>query len=540
MTEVSMAARTRTPPLPCASPPGRVSSPLPRLGSPSLTELSSRVVGATLDVVRDLLAVKYGQTIDDADFLSKAAARCDLQERVTATALLEALNSEPALKLKDAANERLLQMRFDCHVVETFEELQNEVAKRLGTACAVAEVASDRPALRGHPVAVFRKTYSQDAGLTGRSTWDVARPLRHFDVKSFQGAVLIDPVLLAVHDLKMVELQMPSITDEYAIAELPEIQQSEVAAQTCLVLAGITSGVQGAKRQEAAKRACNLACGFMAQHPSDLAVQESACQVLGNLASEAGPSLISAASQVTKIMRKHSSSAEVQEAACKALAGIASGGSASQASITSSGGIEQIVAAMKRHPDSAGVQTWASGALAGLVINHPANQSAVMAAKGMELIGAAMKRHASIARLQAMACGALGNLASNHRNNQVAVVSCGGIALITAAMREHSEVAEVQQSACGTLWCIVAKHPGNQSAVAANGGIELIADAMKKHQGNSGVQVMVRGALRSLAAEHTENQNAIAACGGSKLLHAVMAAGKVVGDPAKTARLSGA
>jgi len=534
--------RMKTPPLPYASPPGRCSSPLngTRLGSPSPSELSTRVVRATLDVVRDVLAVKYGLAIDDADFLSKAAARCDLHEKITTSVLVEALNEEPALKLKDAANDRLLQIRFDCQVLDSFGELQNEIGKRPGLACAVAEVSSDRPGLRAHPVAVFRKSYSQtDDGLTGRSTWDASRPIRHFNATDFQSAVVIDPVLLKVHDLKMLELQMPAITEEYANAEVPESDQSEVAVQTCLVLAGISCGAQGAKRQEAAKRACDLASGFMARYPSDLAVQESACQVLGNLAAEAGPSLISTVSQVTTTMRRHSSSAVVQEAACKALASLAGGGSVCQSSITSSGGVEQIIRAMKGHPDSAGVQTWACGALAGLAINHPANQSAVMAAKGLEAIGIGMKRHISIARVQAMACGALGNLASNHRNNQVAIAACSGISWITAGMRKHSESAEVQQSACAALWCIGAKHQENQTAIGADGGIELIVAAMKQHQGNSGVQVMVRGALRSLSHEHTENQTAIAGCGGSKLLIAVMTA-KAVGDPAKTARLSGA
>jgi len=530
----------KTPPLPCASPPGRASSPLARVGSPSPSELSSRVVRATLDVVRDLLAVKYGQTIDDADFLSKAAARCDMQEKISASILLEALNSEPAFKLKDAANGCLLQLRFDCTVVNSFAALRDEIDKRPGTACAVAEVVSDRPGLRAHPVAVFRTSYSQRDTLTGRSTWDVARPLRHFDASDFQGAVVIDPIVQKVQNLKMLELQVPAITDEYVGAQqTTESEESKFAAKTCLVLAGVCSGAQGGKRQEAAKHACDLASGLMARYSSDPAVQESASQVLGNLAAEAGPSLISVASQVTTTMRRHANSAAVEEASCKALAGLAGGGSACQAAIASSGGIEQIVAAMKRHPDCAGMQTWACGALAGLAINNPANQSAVMAAKGMEVIKAAMQKHQSVARLQAMACGALGNLVSNHRNNQAAVACSGVIGLVAAAMREHLEVAEVQQSACGTLWCIAIKHPGNQSAVAANGGIELIVAAMKKHQGNAGVQVMVRGALRALAAEHTENQNAIAACGGSKLLHAVMSS-KTIGNSAKTARLSGA
>lgn len=535
-----MSTRMKTPPLPCASPPGRASSPLARVGSPSPTELSSRVVRATLDVVRDLLAVKYEQTIDEADFLSKAAARCDMQERLTASTLLEALNSEPALKLKDAANGCLIQVRFDFHAVESFTDLQSKISKMPGTACAVAEVASDRPGLRNHPVAAFRKAYSQIDALVGRSTWDVTKPFRHFKAHDFQGAVVIDPIVQKVQNMKMLELQVPEVTSDYVNGEQAvKDDQSILAAQICSVLAGLSSTAQGAKRQEAAKRACNLASEHMARYPSDLAVQDSACQVLGNLAAEAGPSLMSVASLLTTTMRRHVDSAEVEEAACKALAGLAAGGSGCQGAITSSGGIEQIMVAMRRHPDCAGVQTWACGALAGLVINHPANQSAVMAAKGMELIGAAMRKHLPVARLQAMACGALGNLVSNHRNNQGAIVCSGAIGLVTAAMREHLEVPEVQQSACGTLWCIANKHPGNQSAVAANGGIELIVAAMKQHQGNSGVQVMVRGALRSLSAEHTENQNAIAACGGSKLLHAVMTA-KAMGDPAKSARLSGA
>lgn len=534
-----MSARMKTPPLPCASPLGRASSPLARVGSPSPIELSSRVVRATLDVVKDLLAVKYEQAIDDADFLSKAAARCDMQEKLTASKLLEALNTEPALKLKDAANGCLLQVRFDFRVVDSFSELQNEISKMPGTACAVAELASDRPVLRTNPVAVFRKAYSQADALMGRSTWDVTKPLRNFSAHDLQGAVVIDPIVQRVQNLKMLELQVPVVTEEYANEELGmKNEQSMLAAQTCLALAGLSSGAQGTKRQEAAKRACNLACELMARYPSDLAVQESACQVLGNVAAEAGPSLGSVASQVTTTMRRHIDSVEVEEAACKALAGLASGGSGCQGAITSSGGIEQIISAMRRHPDSAGVQTFACGALAALVINHPANQSAVMAAKGMELIGAAMQKHLSVARLQAMACGALGNLVSNHRNNQAAIVCSGAIGLIIAAMREHLQVAEVQQSACGTLWCIANKHPGNQSAIAANGGIQLIVAAMNEHKGNSGVQVLVRGALRSLSSEHTENQNAIAACGGSKLLHAVMT--KAAGDSAKTARLSGA
>merc|ERR1712216_1707 len=156
-----------------------------------------------------------------------------------------------------------------------------------------------------HPVAVFRTSYSQRDTLTGRSTWDAARPLRRFDASDFQGAVVIDPIVLKMQNLKMLELQVPATTAEYIDAEqTTESRESKLAAQTCLVLAGVSSGAQGSKRQEAAKHACDLASGFMAQYPSDPAVQESACQLIGNLAAEAGPSLISLASQVTAAMRR--------------------------------------------------------------------------------------------------------------------------------------------------------------------------------------------------------------------------------------------
>ncbi|CAK0825362.1 unnamed protein product, partial [Prorocentrum cordatum] len=184
---------------------GRLGSPPGDVGEPGRT----CPLGAVCMVIQDMLALKYGCHIDEADFMSKARVRCDQNERLSPESLVHALNSEPALKLKDAGNERLLQVRLSSAAVRSFAELRSSTCRWQGTASAVAAVALGEG---GGPqlVAPYREAYGDASRLVAKArapanaavrVTDLGvgpAPLVTFAESGFRGAIVLDPVIEGV------------------------------------------------------------------------------------------------------------------------------------------------------------------------------------------------------------------------------------------------------------------------------------------------------------------------------------------------------
>eukprot|EP00927_Polykrikos_kofoidii_P031600 TRINITY_DN27143_c0_g1_i2.p1 TRINITY_DN27143_c0_g1~~TRINITY_DN27143_c0_g1_i2.p1 ORF type:complete len:534 (-),score=90.11 TRINITY_DN27143_c0_g1_i2:94-1695(-) len=458
-------------------------------------------LGAACVVLQDMLALKYGEQLDDADFMSKAEVRCDRGARLSPSGLAQALNSEPALRLKDVANERLLQVELKVQEVHSFRELQSYIRSRPGTACAVTSVAcSSSGAGRPQMVAAYREAYRDSKTLVAkarvRATSRVG-VLHSFQEDTFHGAVILDPVIVRVlkyeaEQSRMLELQTPSISAEYGrTCDGRTTSDSEFAARTCSVLAGLGGSDDVTEASGGPEKIAAGACGLA-----------SACRVLGSFLPEFSKAFgcaeaASAVEAITTAMRRHTGVLEVQEAACSALAaGVVGGLKELQSAAASHGAIEQVSGAMRQFASAPGLQMWACGALASLTASHPVNQTAVLGIRAQDLVIAAMDRHGTSAALQTMACGALGTLAAGHSNNQTAIAAGGGLERVLAAMRRHPETPAVLQAAVGALWCAAQKHQENQALVARMGGPELVVEAVRRYPGDHALRHVATGVLQ--------------------------------------------
>lgn len=487
--------------------PQRCSSPPDDIAAPGET----CPLRAACAVVQDMLSLKYGLQLDEADFVSKAKVRCDPASRLLPERLAEALNSEPALRVKDAGNERLLQLQLRLVTVASFAELRGFVRRWPGTACAVCAVVVGASGRRVQLVATYREAYGDTRALVAR-TWAKSTgrvgPLHTFHEDGFNGAVVIDPVIARVlryesEPNRMLDLHIPTVSIEYDCVHKGQGSETELAVEVCCMLADLAPKPGNASLESAAARGCSFIADLMAQHLSNAALQVAACRALRGLVPACGSTLAvaevhTAVEMVVAAMRRHSCEADVQEAACAVLAGITAGRNDLQSVVATNGGMEQVVGAMRQFPDAAELQTWACGALASLAANNPLNQSAITGSRGIDRVVAAMERHAGSASLQTMACGALGNMAANHQNNQAAIAAGGGLELVIATMRQHPDTVTVLLSAVGALWCLVKSNPENQSAVARAGGAELIVNAVERHAGHAALRAMASGALQVL------------------------------------------
>mmetsp|Transcript_25877 Transcript_25877/g.74169 ORF Transcript_25877/g.74169 Transcript_25877/m.74169 type:complete len:526 (-) Transcript_25877:239-1816(-) len=480
--------------------PTRVGSPPEEVAGPEDT----CPLGAVCTVVQDVLSLKYGTQLDEADFLGKARVRCDPGARLLPERLVDALNEEPALRVKDVGNERLLQLQLRATPVSTFGELVGLVRRWPGTACAVASVGVG--GRKAQLVSPCREAYGNAGALVAR-TWMKSTgrlgPLHTFSEDSFNGAVLLDPVIVRVlkyesEPNRMLDLHIPPVSTEYDCAHKNQASEVALATSVCSLLADMVPRPGGG---DAAARGCALVADFMARHAGEAALQAAACHALRTLAAGCGAAGLLGEAQlavetVIAAMRRHSAEPDVQEAACAVLAGVTACCAELQSITFTNGGLEQVVGSMRQFPDEVELQTWACGALASLAANHPMNQSAMTGSRAIDSVVAAMERHPSNAQLQTMACGALGNMAANNQNNQAAIAATGGLQLIVAAMREHLESVPVQLSAIGALWCLAKGNPEGQAAVARVGGAELTVSALERHNGDCSLRAMASGALQ--------------------------------------------
>eukprot|EP00930_Biecheleria_cincta_P039096 TRINITY_DN26899_c0_g1_i1.p1 TRINITY_DN26899_c0_g1~~TRINITY_DN26899_c0_g1_i1.p1 ORF type:complete len:634 (+),score=113.29 TRINITY_DN26899_c0_g1_i1:146-2047(+) len=485
-----------------------------RLGSPPAEDIDKPgetcPVGTAFIVLQEMLALKYGIQLDEHDFTCKAKARCTPEERLSALRFVEALNAEPALKVKDACCQRLIQLRFATTIVTTFAELQGFMRRWPGTACAIAAAslggASGRTA---QLVAPYREAYGGTGGIVAKTrakSYGQVGPLFTLTEETFHGAVVLEPVIEYVLKYQsetavMLELQVPSESDEFRSVSTGGNAEAELASRFCSAMADLTSTTGDLEGRATAS--CLLAKELMCRHPKASMVQQAACRALGNLLPLCRRSLpaqhtSAALESVLAAMRRHSKTCEVLEAACSTVASATASWPDLQAVAATNGATEEIISAMRRFPDRAELQAMACGALAGLAANHPMNQSTVTGRRGIEVILAAMDRFGEHAGLQTMACGAFGNLSANHANNQAAIGAAGGLQRVVTAMNTHCRDPAVLTSAMGALWCLVKRHPENLSLAGKLKAAEIAASAVQQHPGDAALRSMATGALQCL------------------------------------------
>ncbi|CAE7885228.1 PAT06 [Symbiodinium microadriaticum] len=268
----SLSARSR-------SNSGRLSSPPDDVEQPRET----CPVSTLFMVVQDMMALKYGMQLDEFDFVSKAKARCTAQERGAPRRLCEALNAEPALKVKDASNERLIQLHLRLTTVASYAELQGFVRRWPGTACAVAAVGLGGADRNVQFAAVFREAYGDRDVLVAKTrakAYGGVGPLHMFAEADFQGAVVLEPAI--EHVLKyepeanvMIELKSPP--------QCPEFEKSAVAfdAEAALSSRALCAAAALAPRGDGPSASCLLAKELMVRHPTAPDIQTAGCKVPG-------------------------------------------------------------------------------------------------------------------------------------------------------------------------------------------------------------------------------------------------------------------
>ncbi|CAE6910221.1 aroB' [Symbiodinium natans] len=184
---------------------------------------------AVAAVVQEMLQVKYGLVLDDADLFGKLRHHCN---GATPEEVVALFNSQVDLHFRTRGCQRLLALKLDWKVVD-FVQLRTRVRAMPGTASAVA-VVREAPYLEsGVPtaVAVFREAYGAShempCTLMGRCGGPSAPPLLSLSSRELQHAGLIEPRILSElrttgPSKKPVERTAPPWRDEYVSATKAE------------------------------------------------------------------------------------------------------------------------------------------------------------------------------------------------------------------------------------------------------------------------------------------------------------------------------
>lgn len=484
-----------------------------RAGSPPLDEIEQPgetcPFGAAFVVLQDMLALKYGQQIDENDFIGKAKARCTSADRWSPHLLVEALNAEPGLKVKDEQNDRLFQMQIDTTKVESFAELQGFVRRLTGTACAFGAITRGSAGRNMQFVAVFREAYSSEDTLVGKTrTTTLGRvgPLSSFTAHNFHAAVIMDPIIVRAvrYDADrnhMLDLQVPDVSPEFLTSQVRLRAQVDLASDICEILMQLAPGTQYS--DEHSRGLVELVTRLMLSNPRVVSLQIATCTVLGHVLRQCrGTAALGtgtmAIEAVIGSMRRFASHPEVQKAACRALSRLPASLPELQSVAATNGAIEQTVCAMRRFPEDPALLSLACGALAGLSANHLMNQSVVAANHGIDVIFDSIGRFFDDEELLASAFGAFANLSAGNANNQAAIAAVGGLHQAMDILQQYSSNPYVLTSAIVALWCIIKNNPTNLSLANRHGAAELIVKAVQDHPEDNSLREMSSGALQSL------------------------------------------
>lgn len=240
--------------LPPASPAGSLPPPEPPRPPPPRPVGGS--VSAVCTVVYDMLQMKYGLVLDEADLRRKMEAFCfgagaeplRIQPSRHGAApefsaspadIVAKLNAHPGLQFRDRGGDCLVTLCVETHSLSSSEEVVREVRRMRGTARVAAVVASGErsPGGRGlmRAVALFREAYGAPGLLVGRGQEGTGcrggeigakyvEELVEVDAEALRDALALDPQITSsirsgVPDrYGSVELETgpaPALRDEY-------------------------------------------------------------------------------------------------------------------------------------------------------------------------------------------------------------------------------------------------------------------------------------------------------------------------------------
>jgi len=178
-------------------------------------------------VIQDMLQVKYGLVLDEADLFAKLRHHCNGS---TPEEVVSLFNSQTDLHFRTRGCQRLLALKLDWKPMD-FTQLCAMVRTMPGTASGVA-VAQEAMAMADGTapaapvaIAIFREAYGADGPkmLMGRCGGSSAPPLLALNARNLRLAGLIEPRIVselrtAGPSKKPVERTAPPWRDEYVSA----------------------------------------------------------------------------------------------------------------------------------------------------------------------------------------------------------------------------------------------------------------------------------------------------------------------------------
>ncbi|CAJ1338150.1 unnamed protein product [Effrenium voratum] len=169
-------------------------------------------------VMQDMLQVKYGLVLDEADLLGKLRHHCNGS---TPEEVVQLFNGQRDLHFRTRGSQRLITIRLDWKPADSFEQLRRKIRAMPGTCRALCSADSGSTATPATAAALFRESYCGEA-LVGKSAGSL--PLLQLTAGRFasSAAVFVEPQILSElrtgPQRKPVECTAPAWREEYTAA----------------------------------------------------------------------------------------------------------------------------------------------------------------------------------------------------------------------------------------------------------------------------------------------------------------------------------
>ena len=255
----------------------------------------------------------------------------------------------------------------------------------------------------------------------------------------------------------------------------------------CEAVRNLTETYDVSRGQLAAAGVLELILDAMKRYPNNAELQANGCFALWHCADghSMNADVIMKADKknqkgfvaVLIAMKKHPSDTAVQGSACGVLKLITEDHHHSE-TLGHEGAIQCVLTAMRQHDTDKLIQAQGCGALCNMAV-VPEHKEPIMKAAGIGMIVFAMKQLEDEADVQKSGCKALRQLGLHTDDAKVSIASTGGIKAILAAMEKHSENKGVQVLALGALQPLV-KISRARTVIIQNKGAVLIEKAMKR------------------------------------------------------------
>eukprot|EP00929_Paragymnodinium_shiwhaense_P013032 TRINITY_DN120896_c0_g1_i1.p1 TRINITY_DN120896_c0_g1~~TRINITY_DN120896_c0_g1_i1.p1 ORF type:complete len:777 (-),score=161.43 TRINITY_DN120896_c0_g1_i1:117-2447(-) len=191
-------------------------------------------LAAVAAVIQDMLQLKYGLSLDEADLLRKLEVHCRTKKdghhgSEDPESVVAALNAYPDLQFRARDGHFLVTLRLESHRLLDFRELSREIQRMPGTARAVAVVGGASPdasweasgCSASYAVAVFRPGYTAPkSSVVGRAFAPCSPPLLPVNANNLHTAILLDPCVLQLLQCSrstgdLVASPTPPVLEEY-------------------------------------------------------------------------------------------------------------------------------------------------------------------------------------------------------------------------------------------------------------------------------------------------------------------------------------